>query len=189
MPHDVVTRRLVQAILEQYALHPFGTHGVSHWARVYENGLRLAALTGARARVVALFAVLHDARRTNEGKDLTHAPEGAAYAASVRGELFDLSDEDFDLLYVACAGHTSGLTQADVTVQTCWDADRLDLGRARITPDPERLCTPAARDPAVIAWANRRSRVRAVPDFVWQRWGMARSSNGRRERGHERRGE
>jgi uncharacterized protein len=34
---------------------------------------------------------------------------------------------------------------ADVTVQTCWDADRLDLVRIDIQPEAERLCTDAAR--------------------------------------------
>jgi uncharacterized protein len=47
--------------------------------------------------------------------------------------------------------------QGDVTVQTCWDADRLDLGRVGIRPVASRLCTPAARAPDVIAWAYARS--------------------------------
>ena len=33
---------IVHAILEEYALPWDGTHGVSHWARVLENGLCLA---------------------------------------------------------------------------------------------------------------------------------------------------
>ncbi|MFM7531655.1 MAG: hypothetical protein ACKO5J_04035, partial [Rubrivivax sp.] len=49
--------------------------------------------------------------------------------------------------------HSSGLTEADVTVQTCWDADRLDLGRVGIRPSPRYLCTPAARQPETIARA------------------------------------
>jgi uncharacterized protein len=44
-----------------------------------------------------------------------------------------------------------------VTVQTCWDADRLDLGRVGKHPHPRYLCTPAARDREVIEWAYRRS--------------------------------
>jgi uncharacterized protein len=49
------------------------------------------------------------------------------------------------------------LTEADVTVQTCWDADRLDLGRIGIKPEPRFLCTAAAQDPALIEWALLRS--------------------------------
>jgi uncharacterized protein len=41
---------------------------------------------------------------------------------------------------------------------TCWDADRLDLGRIGIRPKGTKLCTSAARDPAVIEWAYQRSR-------------------------------
>ena len=33
---------VVQAVLDEYALAWDGDHGVSHWARVLENGLRLA---------------------------------------------------------------------------------------------------------------------------------------------------
>ena len=46
---------------------------------------------------------------------------------------------------------------ADITVQTCWDADRLDLGRVGIRPDPRRLCTAAARNPRMIEAAFARS--------------------------------
>ena len=40
-------RLIVHAILEEYALPREGDHGVAHWARVLENGLRLARTTGA----------------------------------------------------------------------------------------------------------------------------------------------
>jgi uncharacterized protein len=45
-------------------------------------------------------------------------------------------------------------------VLTCWDADRLDLGRVGIRPLAERLCTDAARQPAMLQWAYRRSLAR-----------------------------
>ena len=47
--------------------------------------------------------------------------------------------------------------EGDATVLTCWDADRLDLGRVGIRPDPKYLCTPAARDPEMLASAYLRS--------------------------------
>lgn len=46
---------------------------------------------------------------------------------------------------------------ADITVQTCWDADRLDLGRVGIRPDPDRLCTSAAKESDLLEWAYARS--------------------------------
>ena len=38
---------IVHALLEEYSLPPNGTHGVGHWARVLENGLRLTEPFGA----------------------------------------------------------------------------------------------------------------------------------------------
>jgi uncharacterized protein len=174
---------LLETIHAQYMLPWFGLHGVSHWARVYENGLRLAPQTGADERILLLFALFHDARRTNEGWDQGHGRRGADFAASVRGSLIDLQPGDFDLLYHACALHTDGLIDADPTVQTCWDADRLDLPRAGIHPKPDRLCTPAARGPETIAWAEDRSLRRFIPAFVASDWAVVGEAAPRQEAG------
>jgi uncharacterized protein len=42
-------------------------------------------------------------------------------------------------------------------MQTCWDADRLDLGRVVIVLDPRHLCTAAAKGPEVLTWSDERS--------------------------------
>ena len=68
-----------------------------------------------------------------------------------------LSDQELELLTHACRHHSDSFMEGDVTVLTCWDADRLDLERVGIRPDPKYLCTPAARDPDLIMWAYRRS--------------------------------
>jgi len=34
----------------------------------------------------------------------------------------------------------------DVTIGTCWDADRLDLGRVSIKPEAKHMSTAYARD-------------------------------------------
>lgn len=164
------TAELIQIIRRQYPLPWRGIHGVVHWARVLENGLRLAEVSGARLNVVRLFAVFHDCRRFNEDDDPNHGRRGAEFAATLRGAAFEMSDEDFELLRTACIYHTSGRTAGDVTVQTCWDADRLDLGRVGIKPDPQYLCTDAARDSKTIAWAYQRSIRRFVPDIVTAQW-------------------
>ena len=90
----------------------------------------------------------------------------------MQGSLPDLSDDSFCLLEDACARHTDGLTEADITVQTCWDADRLDLGRVGIEPQRKYLCTDAAKDREILAWAYRRSRSGHVPAFVRKDWGI-----------------
>ena len=163
---------VVEEILQGYPLSPRGYHGAVHWARVLENGLKLAESTGANAAVVRLFAVFHDSRRENDGSDPDHGRRGADLAAAFRGRLFELPDADFEALYRACEWHTHGRTDPDVTVQTCWDADRLDLGRVGIVPSPLYLCTPAAKSPAVIDWAHARSVGGHEPAFVTAEWGV-----------------
>ena len=134
-----------------------GIHGASHWTRVRENGLRLAEATGAEPKVIELFAFFHDSRRLNDGHDPEHGQRAAMFAQSLAGSGFNLDPINLDLLLTACRGHSDGMTNGDITVQTCWDADRLDLGRVGIKPDPTRLCTTAARDPAILDWAHQRS--------------------------------
>ena len=169
----MVTNELIKAIRREYRLPWRGIHGAGHWARVLENGVRLASLTGAHLEVVTLFAVFHDSRRVNEGYDPEHGRRGADLAAALRGTLFVLDDDAFELLRTACIHHTDGKTMADVSVQTCWDADRLDLGRVGIKPHPKRLCTKAAKDPAVIAWAYERSVSGSIPEIVGRDWDSA----------------
>ena len=139
---------LVHKILDQFALSPSGIHGATHWARVLANGTRLAAETGARVEVVQLFALFHDARRTNEGSDPAHGRRGGDFAREKLGRWFELGAADMDRLWDACAYHSDGRTEhPDVTVQTCWDADRLDLPRVGVRVDPAYLCTQAAKRP------------------------------------------
>jgi uncharacterized protein len=163
---------ILHAVLEDHDLPWGGDHGVAHWAGVYENGLRLAEETDAIGGVVQLFAVLHDCRRINEGTDPEHGPRAAEFARTLRGWLFDLTDHEFHLLHRACAGHTHERTHPDITIQTCWDSDRLDLGRVGGTPHPKYLGTELARRPATINWADRRASCGLVPDFVWEEWGI-----------------
>ena len=163
---------LIRAILAEYALPLDGYHGVAHWARVLENGCRLAQETGANLEIVRLFAILHDSQRRNEGGDPEHGPRAAEFALTIRGELFELPDQEFVLLHRACAGHPHERTHPDVTIQTCWDADRLDLGRVGVVPHPSRLCTEVAKRPDVLKWADGRACFRLVPAIVKEEWGV-----------------
>ncbi len=168
----MLTPELVHKILVQYPLPIMGVHGVSHWARVLENGLRIAAESGANIQVVQLFAIFHDSRRKNEGIDPGHGRRGGDLAAKMRGDWFDLPEDEFELLYVACRDHTKGRTKGDITVQTCWDADRLDLGRVGFIPSPKYLCTEAAKSSETLDWAYKRSLVRFVPPLIKADWGL-----------------
>lgn len=154
----MIDQNLVSIIRDQFTLDWAGIHGAGHWARVRDNGLRIAEVTGAKPKVVELFAFLHDSKRMNDGYDPDHGARAALFARSLAGSAFELESHDLQLLQDACRGHSDGLTTGDITVLTCWDADRLDLGRVGIRPDPKRLCTPAARDPEILEWAYGRSR-------------------------------
>jgi uncharacterized protein len=155
---EIITDDLVEYIKSTYQLNWNGLHGWSHWMRVCEIGLRIARLNGADQNVVALFAFTHDMARLSDGHDHQHGPRAAKrIRAELQGRFFLLSDEALVQLTQAVALHTRGLLKADITVQTCWDSDRLDLGRAGITPVPHRLCTAEARDPALLDWAYKQS--------------------------------
>ena len=116
-------------------------HGVSHWERVERNGLLLATDEVNRT-VVRLFAYLHDKWRVDNWEDLEHGKRAAENLPALRGTLLAwLTDEEFDLLRKACELHTVCHSTGNPTIDTCFDADRLDLMRVGITPDPKKMAT------------------------------------------------
>jgi uncharacterized protein len=126
--------------------------------RALYNGRLLAGMESANLSVVELFCMLHDTQRRNERRaPPSHGRRAARYAKSLRGVWFDLSDKEMELLTEALKYHSDGYTEADITVQVCWDADRLDLGRVGIKPAPHRLCTASAKSVAVLEAAYERS--------------------------------
>lgn len=137
--------RVWEQVTREFLCDLDSIHGPSHWRRVEQNGLHISSRTGAIVEVVRLFAVFHDSRREHDGWDDTHGKRAAEYAASLRGGLFDLPDEHMDLLQYACAWHTHGQLSDDPTIGTCWDADRLDLGRVGIKPEPKFMSTEYGR--------------------------------------------
>ena len=121
-------------------------HGEHHWRTVGANGLWLAEpLDGADTYVIFLFALLHDSMRLNDSIDPEHGPRAAAFAGELHAEeLLAVTATQLELLQYACFEHTNGLTTGDPTVGACWDADRLDLPRVGIQPDPARFSTARA---------------------------------------------
>lgn len=152
---SMITPDLIEAVRKQYVLNWEGIHGIGHWERVSEVGSALAAKTGADLRVVELFAYLHDACRLDDGFDPGHGHRSAEFALSLRGRCFELPDDKFDLLIYAIRSHSGGRLDARVEVGTCWDADRLDLGRVAISPHPDYLSMAAAREAEFFKWAKR----------------------------------
>ena len=132
-------------VTQQFPLGTSSDHGPDHWKRVDKNGLLLAADSGADLVVVRLFALFHDSRRENEFTDPNHGRRGAAYARELHGTHFKISEARLELLEFACTWHTETKHHPDPTIGTCWDADRLDLGRVGIVPDPKYMNTVRGR--------------------------------------------
>lgn len=158
-------KALLDIIRSQFQLDWFGIHGIGHWARVLYYGLKIAEKEHARTDVVRLFAVLHDSRRFTDKYDPEHGERAVQYAKTLLGIHIEIDDSGFGLLCEALAGHSEGRTEANITVQTCWDADRLDLSRIGVYPKAEFLCTSTAKNPDFIERAWHRGSKHKVYDL------------------------
>ncbi len=153
---SIITIELIAKIKEQYRLEWYGTHGIKHWNRVYQNGIKLASQEGVNSKIVQLFSIFHDSCRRNENRDKYHGTRGAKLAIKLR-KIIPLDNDEFRLLIASCSLHTNTLNHRNITVQACMDSDRLDLGRVGYYPDADRLCTPMAKEKKIIEWAYHRS--------------------------------
>jgi len=136
---------LLKAVLAQFRINRDGAHGTSHWARVRRHALTVGQATNSDPLVVELFAFLHDSQRKNEYVDEGHGHRAAEYARSLKTVYFDLTPIQLDKLCIAMSGHSDGQLHTDPTIQTCWDADRLDLGRVGKKPHVKYLSAEAAK--------------------------------------------
>ena len=50
------------------------------------------------------------------------------------------------MLHYACTWHTHGQLSSDPTIATCWDADRLDLGRVGMRPHADYMSTAKGKE-------------------------------------------
>lgn len=120
-----------------------GIHGINHWLRVHWFATQVGMRRGADLLVIELFAYLHDCCRVAERGDPWHGERGAQFAAALNGAFFCLSAPQLDQLCTAIRFHSDGWTHTDATIQSCWDGDRLDLGRVGIHPHPDFLSEEA----------------------------------------------
>ena len=136
------------------------THGISHWERVERNGLLLAT-PECDVTVIWLFAYLHDSCREDDSYDEEHGPRAAKMIEGLRVTLLkDLTDDQFKLLQEACRLHTGTHRTGNPTIDACFDADRLDLGRIDIIPRPEKMATKKGKKLAKCnkkEWFRRRN--------------------------------
>lgn len=146
-----MNRTVLKLVSSQFKLDINGDHGKPHWERVEKIGLYLAKNTKSDIEVIRLFALLHDSRRDDEFDDPEHGVRAALYAEDLsKQEVLRLSKFQLKQLVYACRHHSSKKAKSDdVTVQICWDADRLDLLRLGIQPEAEYLSTDLGKKIAV----------------------------------------
>lgn len=132
-------RDIQNLVLDRWTLG--STHGIGHWNRVYENGMKLIT-DDVDPVVVAFFAYLHDSCREDDYTDLYHGVRASEWLEEIRTSCLKvLTDEQFFKLKEACRLHTTEKYTGDPTIDACFDADRLDLWRVGIKPDPYRMAT------------------------------------------------
>ena len=163
-PSSVVTQDYIDFLAKNFRLSHNGHHGLEHWMRVLINGRLLAEGNGADIEVVEHFALLHDVMREDENIDLYHGPRAADFIKTITGQWVKLNEHQLYQLIQACSYHSVGRLDRDVTIQTCWDADRLDLGRVGITPKSLYLGSNLAKDQNFIEMAYMRSKKRFVDE-------------------------
>lgn len=151
-------KEIRRVVRDRYILDAEGIHGLSHWQRVQENGLKLAAQNGANRDVVLLFALLHDCCRLTDGRDTAHGPRAADFVRSLIDRQIQGGQQELEQLLVAIRDHTRVIHTTDLVIGSCWDADRLDIGRIGIKPDKKYFNTQAAKADSMIRWAYLRSR-------------------------------
>jgi uncharacterized protein len=151
--------RLVGIVLDlaETAALASQVHGPQHWRAVARVGVELARLTpGTDLGVVVLFALLHDSQRQTDGHDPDHGRRAATLAQALHAEgHIQLSTERLEALWFACAQHAKGYVIPEPSIGVAWDADRLNLWRVGVTPDPGMLSTEAARRPTIREWARQ----------------------------------
>lgn len=150
---------LLGEIRRGFRLDWHGIHGAHHWGRVRHHARALAVAREADVIVVELFAFLHDSQRHDDYEDRHHGERGAEYARALQGRYYDLGEKQLSQLTLAIRDHSGGEVSTDATIQSCWDADRLDLGRVGIRPQSRFLSDHgAARIAPAYNWSVGRRR-------------------------------
>ena len=146
-----MSAEILDAVLARSTGKGSPIHGERHWAAVAAAGLPLADAThGADPYSVLLFAIFHDSMHLSDGPDPEHGARAAGLLGRLRRDgVVDLDGSRAETLARALERHDKGETSGDPTVGVCWDADRLDLRRVGIRPDPDLMSTGAGRRAAV----------------------------------------
>lgn len=123
-------------------------HGLDHWWRIWRNAQLLVPdplASPVDMEVVGLYALFHDSMRLSDGKDVEHGLRGYKLfeQLALRMDYFNkfMTQNQSELIFEACVEHSLGKCSLDPTIAVCWDADRLDLHRKGIFPEPRFMST------------------------------------------------
>jgi len=142
--------RLIEATEEVSSSRESACHGPQHWRCVSLVGVRLCDVTrGADTLVAFLFGLFHDAMRLNDWDDPGHGARGAALLRRFYDEgLVPISVPQFEATVLACQTHTEAAPTKRAVLGVCYDADRLNLWRVCVRPEPAYLSTNAGKEMA-----------------------------------------
>ena len=88
------------------------------------------------------FVYLYHKCRLDDWTDIEHGVRAADMLSTIRNTILrDFTDEEVSLLERACRYHIAEHRTGNSTIDVCFDADRLDLGRVGIVPNPKRMAT------------------------------------------------
>lgn len=141
----------LQEIYHERRFLSLPNHGVAHSNRVAAIGHYLCTINKEKGfvveeDVVIWFAYLHDICRVSDSKDEMHPSKGYAYVNMIRDTwLRHLSDHQFFLLSEAILNHHKIIKYGELTIDTCFDADRLDVARFGVCVSLNRLATDEAK--------------------------------------------
>jgi uncharacterized protein len=159
-------KKLLGKIVEEFELDLYGRHGIYHWARVLENALYVSKELDVDKEILILFSILHDSKRVNDSYDKKHGVRAAEFVRLINNDFLNLSEHKLKLLVFACEGHNSIRFNDNLTIQACWDADRLDLLRANIKPSSEYMNLAISKEKSTMDWANKRSKSNSISEIA-----------------------
>lgn len=148
LERDSFLEEMLDSAKSQFVLKPNSDHGPAHWEKVERNVLCLSeGMSAEDILTCRLFAIFHDCKRENEMDDPEHGLRASQFVHEAHPHLVDkIGQERVLKLMYACEHHNTGSTEDDPIVGTCWDADRLDLIRVGIVPNPKLMSTGRGYD-------------------------------------------
>lgn len=148
---------IYEIVSSQFKLNLHGDHGITHWKHVQKIGEYLAKGENVDIKVVRLFAVIHDSQRIDEFIDPDHGLRAAEFAQSLfKDKVLNITSKQLEQLVYACKYHSDKHAKSnDLTIQICWDSDRLDLWRLGIYPDSMYLYTRMAKMHETLVFAKQ----------------------------------